>query len=239
MVYVISDLHGNLQSFLNLIERIHFSDSDIMYILGDTIDPNKDGIELLKYIMGKKNIIMLLGNHEYMFLNSVMPSYVELPWKRPDREKEFETWMANGGSLTYAVFNELPLCEQRKICNFLIGLPLSVDISINGIGFKLVHAAPKELYGGRYSSGYRDSTEFAVWHRFNDFSYIPDLYILIFGHTPTDYYQQSSPLKIWYGDSVIGIDCGSGLASKEDSQFPYRGRIGCLRLDDMKEYYSE
>ena len=35
---------------------------------------------------------------------------------------------------------------------------------------------------------------------------------------------------IWKGDNAIGIDCGSG--------YEY-GRLSCLRLDDMKEFYSD
>lgn len=55
-------------------------------------------------------------------------------------------------------------------------------------------------------------------------------YTLIFGHTPTDYYQKAIPLEIWYGTNCIGIDCGCA--------YPY-GRLACLRLDDMCVFYSE
>ena len=46
-------------------------------------------------------------------------------------------------------------------------------------------------------------------------------------------------MKIWYGEGLIGIDCG---ASYPDGGNPRNGRIGrlsCLRLDDMMEFYSE
>jgi hypothetical protein len=38
-------------------------------------------------------------------------------------------------------------------------------------------------------------------------------------------------MKIWHGGQMIGIDCGSG--------YPDVGRLACLRLDDMKEFYSD
>lgn len=54
--------------------------------------------------------------------------------------------------------------------------------------------------------------------------------VLIFGHTPTCYFHDKMPWCIWKGDNAIGIDCGSG--------YEY-GRLSCLRLDDMKEFYSD
>ncbi len=54
--------------------------------------------------------------------------------------------------------------------------------------------------------------------------------MLIFGHTPTCYFQNKEPLCICKTDNAIGIDCGAGF---ED------GRLSCLRLDDMQEFYSE
>ena len=67
----------------------------------------------------------------------------------------------------------------------------------------------------------------------------PDEYTMIFGHTPTVYYQSDDPLRIWYGKNRIGIDCGSGFPDKPHINFPIQGRLACLRLDDMKEFYSE
>ena len=64
-------------------------------------------------------------------------------------------------------------------------------------------------------------------------------YILVFGHTPTIEYTFSGIMEIWFGNRRIGIDCGSGFF--EDASHPYNefGRLACLRLDDMKEFYSD
>ena len=43
-------------------------------------------------------------------------------------------------------------------------------------------------------------------------------------------FQRGRPLTIWKNDEAIGIDCGSGYDD---------GRLACLRLDDMKVFYSE
>ena len=60
---------------------------------------------------------------------------------------------------------------------------------------------------------------------------------MIFGHTPTKYYQEDVPMKLWCGYRMIGIDCGSGYPEEgPDSEY---GRLACLRLDDGKVFYSE
>lgn len=68
-----------------------------------------------------------------------------------------------------------------------------------------------------------------VWARSEFYGYT-DLtdcpYTVIFGHTPTWYI--SGKNKIWHNGKMIGIDCGV-VSSK--------GQLGCLRLDDMKEFY--
>lgn len=81
-----------------------------------------------------------------------------------------------------------------------------------------------------YSRDYKDQREFAVWERWGNTKPIPEGYVLIFGHTPTCYFQNKEPLCIWKTDNAIGIDCGAGF---ED------GRLSCLRLDDLREFYSD
>ena len=62
---------------------------------------------------------------------------------------------------------------------------------------------------------------------------------MIFGHTPTAHYQKSIPMKLWYGKNCIGVDCGSGYPEDPSEYYSKFGRLACLRLDDMKEFYSD
>ena len=66
-----SDIHGRKDRFDDVLKQIKLTKNDTLYILGDVIDRNPDGITILKYIMHKPNIKMLLGNHEYMMLNAL------------------------------------------------------------------------------------------------------------------------------------------------------------------------
>ena len=80
---------------------------------------------------------------------------------------------------------------------------------------------------------YKNPVHYAVWKRLDLSDLIPDGYTVIFGHTPTRYYQENYPMEIWRDGNRIGIDCGSGYP--EDGF----GRLACLRLDDGKVFYSE
>ena len=78
MVYIMSDIHGRKDRFDDVLNQINLTKNDTLYILGDVIDRNPDGITLLKYIMSKPNIKMLLGNHEYLMLNALKTKMISL-----------------------------------------------------------------------------------------------------------------------------------------------------------------
>lgn len=51
--------------------------------------------------------------------------------------------------------------------------------------------------------------------------------IIVTGHTPTGLIERSFNGKIWQMNNHIAIDCGAVFGNS----------LGCLRLDDMKEFY--
>ena len=66
MIYCMSDIQAEYGRYLAMLDKIHFSDVDTMHILGDVIDRNPDGLEILKDILVRPNMIMILGNHTDM-----------------------------------------------------------------------------------------------------------------------------------------------------------------------------
>ena len=102
--YAISDLHGQYGIFEKLLEVIDFSDDDYMYVLGDAIDRGPDGIRILQKIMTPPNMDLLIGNHEFLMLNSVDPdgSIDSVPGNDAD------LWLNyNGGDHTFSQYKEL------------------------------------------------------------------------------------------------------------------------------------
>ena len=71
MIYVMSDIHGQKRRFDSVMKQINLQPDDTLYILGDVIDRNSDGIKILRQIMAMPNAKMLLGNHELMMMNAL------------------------------------------------------------------------------------------------------------------------------------------------------------------------
>ena len=226
-VYCISDIHGERKAFHAMLEKIHLSAFDTLYVIGDVIDRGPDSITLLMEIMKMNNVQMLLGNHELMMLN-----YYVMQKGKP----QADIWCHHGAHIPRADFEALTPWEQDRILDFLFKLPDSLDVEVNGRKFFLVHGYPGE------------NTHDAVWGRPIDLQVEPPLpgRQLIVGHTPVplmrfrtnaeieDYLRQlereHGHVEILHAPGFIDIDCGCG------HQFPGRA-LGCLRLDDMEEFY--
>jgi len=238
MIYVLSDIHGQKRRFDSIMKQIDLKPDDTLYVLGDVIDRNPDGIRILRQIMDMPNAKMLLGNHELMMLEALYYSSGENHvWSQYDSERKRSIWYNNGGSVTHTYLKHIRKTIRQEIFEFLDKLPVNVEIEVNGRQFILTHAAPIDLYdtyGGRYS----DEREFAVWRRFDSFPVLED-WTVIFGHTPTYNYNFENPMVIWDAESWIGIDCGCMYPDGGDSWSGVHGRLACLRLDDMKVFYSE
>lgn len=229
MIYVLSDIHGNLRRFNAMLTQLQLQENDTLYILGDVIDRHRDGIPILRKIMSMPNAKMLLGNHEYMMLRALGQPYD--PGQICDIESCTALWYRNGGKATHDHWKHIRKQLRSQIISYLHSLPLNIDLNIDGRLFKLVHGAPVQWYDG--STRYRDPTYYAVWKRLDSADPAPEDYTMIFGHSTTHHYQPECPMRIYYGENCIGIDCGSGYPEEAPM-----GRLACLRLDDMKEFYA-
>ena len=73
--YVISDIHGALTEFRNLLEKIDFHYDGRLYLLGDYCDWGTDPIGTLQLVKEMDEeypfVHCLIGNHEWMFLETI------------------------------------------------------------------------------------------------------------------------------------------------------------------------
>ena len=222
MIYVMSDIHGHLDAFDSILSQIEMTENDHLYIIGDVIDKGPDPIELLNRIRSMPDTTLMLGNHEYMMINCL---------RHPHNEEFRLLWYINGGGDTETQFLKLPGSAQEELLCYLEELPVQEEICVSGEVFILVHACPMEQFKGMRNR-YKNETECAVWERIDSRTKLPQGKTVVFGHTPTRHFQAvKGRMRIYFGDSRIGIDCGCA--------YPWRhGQLGCLRLDDMKEFYS-
>ena len=227
--YVMSDIHGEGERFFAMLKEIEFKDEDQLYIIGDVIDRGEDGIDLLEYIMEKENIILLLGNHEYM-----CRQFYAIDASQTDMIR----WNRNGNEPTLRALKKRSPEQRNKLLKFIRDLPEQIELEIKDHHYLLVHAYPGK------------NTHDRVWLRptlLTSFD-LKGIDKVILGHTPvvsllvTSSYedkiacsqrldQQGDHFKIIHTRSFIDLDCGCG-------HFAYHARrLACLRLDDFKEYY--
>ena len=214
MVYCISDLHGDIEKFQAMLKRIHFRDEDTLYVLGDVIDRKPNGVEILKIIMNAANIHMLLGNHEQMCIATLGPLNVL---------GARSLWEQNGGHSTFQELVHFCTAEEKNgIIAFLMNLPTFIEIEVEGQKFHLVHGYPGNTVNDR------------LWGR-PDFDLVAgplEEQIVIIGHTPTNYLQEtnSTHYEIWCRPGIIDIDCGCGHNDP-------KCRLACLYLNTMDVFY--
>lgn len=240
MHYVMSDIHGNKRRFESVMRQIRLQPDDTLYVLGDVIDRYPDGIRILRKLMAMPNVRMLLGNHEDMMLEALDSQNNTVDSLSPIlREKKLSVWYHNGGQVTHNYLKHLRNDLRAVIFAYLRSLPLNLEIEVNETRFILTHGGDLRVFE-RYRMDYSDQHQYAVWHRRALSESVPGDETVIFGHTPTSHYQCDLPLRIWHGEKRIGIDCGCGFPeSTKPWRRQYAGRLGCLRLEDMKEFYSE
>ena len=240
MIYVMSDIHGNMRRFNSIMKQINLQPEDTLYILGDVIDRHLDGLRILRKIMAMPKAKMLLGNHELMMMQALgLGPYAHISLGE-DPARLFGRWYRNGGQVTHQHWKHLRKSLRAEIADYLISLPVNIDITVNDSHYKLTHAEAVETFDYAWDKHrYRDCFEYAVWYRRFLEDAHPKDYTLVFGHTPTKHFQSGIPMSVFKDKNLIGIDCGSGYPEDVDDEDYGRGRLACLRLDDMKEFYSE
>lgn len=274
--YVMSDLHGRLDLFDEMIRQIDFSDSDTLYILGDVVDRGGN-LDLLFKLQNMKNVKLILGNHEHILLslikavgltankregmqrleenlntlrmnrrlknnlflrlmntiNSIGTYVKQIDFNEYKRISLYNSYSDFSSCYTKDSLNELTDDQMLNLIEYLDNLPAKVEIDVNGQHYILVHAA--------YDYNKRNDIEYTIIERDNFFK-SPVNYgtgskgIVIFGHTTTrDILIKTEnryvmPYKIWHDSDKIGIDCAAAYPG---------GRLACLRLDDMQEFYVD
>lgn len=230
--YVISDIHGNYEGYMKILELINFSDEDTLYVNGDVIDRGMGGIKILQHMMMQPNIYPILGNHEYAAgtcLRFLMKEITEESIRDIDEEaiNNLIEWQNIGGQRTMDEFHKLSMEEKQDIVDYLDEFSLYEEVSVNGKQFVIVHAGLTNFSPDRPLDDY-EMYELIFKAPYYDKVYFVDKY-LVTGHLPTKAIEGNSrPNKIYINNNHIAIDCASG----------YDGCVGCICLDTFEEFYS-
>ncbi|MBO4750910.1 MAG: serine/threonine protein phosphatase [Lachnospiraceae bacterium] len=231
--YVISDIHGEYDMFMELLEKIALSDADTLYVLGDMLDRGPHPIKVLQKIMEMPNVVCLVGNHELMALESLKFLTQEITpesIKQLDAEmlEGFLAWTGyNGGQATVDEFRTLRREEQKDVLEFLEELEIYEELTVAGKAYLLVHAGLGGYYPGKPLDDY--TLKELVWDRAEyDIQYFENISVVT-GHTPTQYIPgNEKPGFIFRQNNHVAIDCGAYIPG---------GRLAALCLETGEEFY--
>ena len=227
MVYVMTGLCGDFDSYKSLIGKIKLKKNDDLYIVGNILCPKAGGIDILFDAMNAENIFPIAGKGEIdaaKFLRAIRK-----PEVKPDSalREEMAAWFSRGGFACANAFMSLESDEKKDYIleylsdEFTLVEEIETDnkqfiISAKGLGgFSLdkdiSDYSAKELTSGNFDptcDGYKDDGKYIICGDLDDF-------------TPTEGYEG----KIYKTGNVI-------ILNHAENKRPC-----CLRLEDMKEYY--
>lgn len=211
--------------------------------MGDVIDRGPDGIRLLQHIMSHDNMDLIIGNHEFMMLNSISESG-DPACKEPDAP----LWLdANGGNITFEAYKVLPFEEKFSLLKWLKTRYVIKTVKIRDAVYCLTHS----YYNlGCENKRYQELSYADVWNvtwssiwREDFLTHAADIYAdydytFICGHVPVQSVRMQQMDKNWNKlisfrhNNVINIDGGCAMGYIDEIN---NGLI-FLRLDDMCEY---
>ncbi len=236
MIFATSDIHGYpLDSFLGLLEKAGFSESDQLYVIGDVIDRNGDGgVAILRWMMRQENVTLLKGNHEAMMLECefALSTDVDLTNLRlVTIEQEFHLlrWHRNGCQKTLESLLKLrdeDPDELVKLVKYVRSAPLYMEVAVPMKRFVLVHGGLNGFDPGKGLDEYDEDD--LLWTRPGTEERYWEDRMVILGHTPTQYIGGEKG-KMFVTDTWADIDTGAAGG----------GSPMLLRLDDMCPFYTE
>ncbi|MCL2773394.1 MAG: metallophosphoesterase [Oscillospiraceae bacterium] len=249
MNYAMSDLHGCYDEFLQMLEVINFSSDDNLIIIGDVVDRGPVSVKLLQNVTARKNIRLLMGNHEWFMLGTIKRLPVDVTFDNfkeyIDEEIEltndnvneylteysYRNWIYNGGGSTFNEYLSLSVPERTDLIKFLDSLFYYYELTVENQKYMLVHSVPAGFEKEKPMEDYEPFD--LLFSRIEKDEWNGNFYddkIMIVGHTPTFFIDKKYAGKIYRKKRAINIDCGCVYKD-------YGGKLGCLRLEDMKEYY--
>ena len=227
MIYVMSDIHGMRDRYEAVLDRIGgLREGDTLYILGDFIDRGPDGISLLQAVREEKRIVPLIGNHESLALPVLKAIRNGKPPEAIRQTRAWQAWQVNGGEPTAAAFRALDPEEQDRILEQIEDMGIYREIRVGDRLFHLSHTLPpfdsaRPVHDATFLEFIWGEPDYAV-------RYDPAV-TFITGHVPTVFIDPAFVGRIWQGNGHVAVDCGASFEG---------GRLGCLCLETMEEYYA-
>src|SRR5262245_36869042 len=227
---VVGDIHGKLDLFNTLLEKMEYRPGeDRLILIGDLVDRGEDSRGVVSRAIALKreapnHVIILRGNHEAMMLAAL---------SHPESEQA-ELWYYNGGIETLQSYmdedGEFDVPEEHW--DFLASLPtwFEDDHAI------YVHASLPQGYNGKFlHPGEASESPELYWARNRRFFAEYQGKTVVFGHTITGMVFGERE-KVWLRESLIGVDTGAYLTGTLSAvELPSRRVFSVSQVIDEEE----
>ena len=222
MTYVVSNLHGCYQKYKELLAKINFKDSDILYVLGDIVDHGDEPMELIADMSMRYNVYAIVGEHDYTAVR-LLQKFDDIlksgSAPDPDYIAEMTEWIEHGGKVTLDGFRALDDEMKEGVIDYLSDLTLYEEVTVKGKTYVLVHAGIADFDPDTDLDDYQPEDFISTPADINTIYYADKT--LVVGHIPTPAH------RIVRGEGVIAIDCGAY----------FDGKLACLCLETGEEFY--
>lgn len=215
MIYIISDIHGCYDEYIELLNKINFKDSDELYILGDIVDRGPHPIKVIQDMMMRPNVFPIIGNHDYVALMMLKKLSVEITSDNVDTLMSnddmisYMHWLNDGGETTIKEFTSLDMEEREDILEYLEEeFSIYHELIFKGKRYVLVHAGINDFYEDKDMDEY-DLKDLLFYRAdYNKRYFCDENAYLVTGHTPTMRIRTDEKPLVYEENGHIAIDCG-------------------------------
>ena len=227
--FAIGDIHGDLASFLTLLDRLPpLTSDDTMIFLGDYVDRGPDSAGVIAHVRelqeeSPAKVIALRGNHEDAWLQIVDRGWPEFVFPRQNGCLECYRSFTGGAPPRE---DQLPMPEELEAMFEGSFLPKDVVEWMRELPYFYedehaiyVHAGIKRTDGEFPHPSAVEPKRALLWLRDRDFFENYRGKLVVFGHTTTrtlpnelSTYTPEDPTDMWAGPACVGLDtaCGKG-----------------------------
>jgi serine/threonine protein phosphatase 1 len=238
--YVVGDIHGEYEKLLECLQAVNFDyNEDTLIQLGDVVDRGLKSYECVEELLKIKNLISIRGNHDLCFYNGFRYSKNNYLLFHQGCKETIESYIKN-------------CCPEKEVIGKMDGISTNFDHQdipdshINFFKNQLNYFIDKDnncfVHGGfnRHYLIDKQPDEAAFWwdrdllnaarsyasmknneYPFKNKNNFKEIFI---GHTPVQYYGESTPQKY---ANIWNLDTGSG-----------KGGILTIMNLETKEFYQ-
>ena len=222
--FAIADVHGCLNTFEALLDKIGFSQSDELYMLGDYIDRgwnSKGVIDKIQTLQTQGYTIKCQrGNHEEMFLEA----------RQAELSKELPAYLCNRFLKSFGASAAKDVPE--KYAEFCAQLPYYQLVG----KYILVHAGLNFEYGDPFDEV--DKSELIWvrdWYKQLNKEWLGDRFVL-HGHTPQTKMETTAQLRYLPRNRVLDLDCGAFMNKQKPRGYGY---LAAFDMTNQELYFQE